>query len=626
MISTARRSTTRAAWRLAKVYWTSEEKWSAWGLLLAVVALNLGNVYVSVRINEWNRAFYNALQALNSSELFRQLGFFCVLVVFAIAMSVYALYLNQLLQIRWRRWLTRRYLANWLADRAYYKLQLGSSPDNPDQRISEDLNQFTTYVMNLSVGLISSAASLVSFLVILWGLSGPADIPLGKWGILHIPAYLVWAALLYAGIGTWLTIKIGSPLVPLNFARQRFEADFRFSLMRFGENAESVALYGGEPVELGEFHERFRSVFENFRQIMKRQRRLSCFTLGYAQVAVVFPVVVVSPRYFAGQIGLGGLMQAVNAFSFVHNALSFIINAYTDIAAWQAATERLSSFEDRLVAIRRSMHTSRQIVIRRGGASVFVEGVDLDLPDGTPLLRGVSFCPDRGAAVLIAGPTGAGKSTLLRAIAGIWPFGCGVIRLGKGQILFVPQRPYLPLGTLAAALLYPGGAASNFPTTRLAAVLEEVGLGALTNELDVVENWSQRLSLGEQQRLTFARIFLTRPDLLFLDEATSALDESSEARLYGLLRATSWRPTIVSVGHRSTLRAFHDDILDVTAFSPSLERSLTTGNFFLDPPPAFVISRLPALTKHPVSVPNGTRIGRFWDRRRRKKVVAWASD
>jgi vitamin B12/bleomycin/antimicrobial peptide transport system ATP-binding/permease protein len=603
MISTARRNTTRAAWRLAKVYWTSEEKWSAWGLLVAVIALNLGNVYVSVRINEWNRAFYNALQAFNSSELFRQLGFFCILVGFAIAMSVYALYLNQLLQIRWRRWLTRRYLANWLADRAYYKMQLAGAPDNPDQRISEDLNQFTTYVMNLAVGLISSAASLASFLVILWGLSGPADIPLGKWGILHIPAYLVWAALLYAGIGTWLTVKIGRPLVPLNFARQRFEADFRFSLMRFGENAESVALYGGEPVELGVFHERFRSVFENFRQIMKRQRCLSCFTLGYAQVAVIFPVIVVSPRYFASQIGLGGLMQAVNAFSFVHNALSFIINAYTDIAAWQAATERLSSFEERLLAIRQSMRAPRQILIRRGGVSVAVDEVDLDLPDGTPLLRGVSFDPVRGTAVLIAGPTGTGKSTLLRAIAGIWPFGRGEIRLGKGRILFVPQRPYLPLGTLAGALLYPRCDRNNFPTARLAAVLEEVGLGTLANELDVVENWSQRLSLGEQQRLAFARIFLTKPELLFLDEATSALDESSEARLYGLLRVASWRPTIVSVGHRSTLRNFHDDILDVTAFCPSREQSLRVRNYFLDPPPAFVVSRLPALASHPVSVP-----------------------
>jgi len=390
--------------------------------------------------------------------------------------------------------------------------------------------------------------------------------------------------------------------VPLNFARQQFEADFRFSLMRLGENAESVALHGGEPAELGVFHERFRSVFENFRQIMKRQRRLSCFTQGYTQVAVIFPVVVVSPRYFAGQIGLGGLMQAVNAFSFVHNALSFIINAYTDIAAWQAATERLSGFEDRLLAIHQSTCAPRQIVIRRGGASVAIDEVDLDLPDGTPLLRGVSFGLARGTAVLIAGPTGAGKSTLLRAIAGIWPFGRGEVRLGKGRILFVPQRPYLPLGTLAGALLYPLCDRSNFPTTRLAAALEEVGLGTLADDLDLVENWSQRLSLGEQQRLAFARIFLTKPDLLFLDEATSAVDESSEARLYGLLRAASWRPTVVSVGHRSTLRNFHDEILDVTAFCPSREQPLYVRNFFPDPQPAFVVSHLPTLANHPASV------------------------
>src|ERR1700693_2672032 len=554
------------AWRLSQPYWVSEEKWSARGLLLAVVALNLGNVYISVRINEWNNAFYNALQKLDGAEFFRQLGIFCVLALLFILMAVYALYLRQMLQIRWRRWLTRRYLGAWLADRAYYQLELKRATDNPDQRISEDLNQFTSYVLTLSLGLLTSLVSLVSFLVILWGLSGPAEIPLGSWGTLHIPAYLVWAALLYAGAGTWLTIKIGRPLVPLNFDQQRFEADFRFSMVRLRENAESVALYSGEARELGIFQERFRSVFENFWQIMKRQKRLAWFTSGYAQVALIFPIVVVAPRYFAKQIGLGGLMQVVSAFSSVQSSLSFLITSYTNIAAWQAVTERLSGFEERLSTIYHSTREPRKLVLGRAEAGVVVDGLDLDLPDGSPLLRGVVFDAARWTAMLITGPTGAGKSTLLRAIAGIWPYGRGEIRLAKGRLLFVPQRPYLPLGTLAAALLYPGGDHNNSPTARLAAVLTQVGLGPLVNELDVLQDWSHRLSPGEQQRFAFARIFLLEPDLLFLDEATSALDEHSEAQLYSLLRAASWRPTIVSVGHRGTLRGFHDRILEVGAF------------------------------------------------------------
>jgi putative ATP-binding cassette transporter len=565
-VDRTKRSVLRDLWRLTKPYWTSEEKWSAWGLLLTVIALNLGNVYISVRINEWNNSFYNALQAFNGAEFFRQIGVFCILAGLFIAISVYALYLSQMLRLRWRRWLTRKYLGAWLDNRAYYQLQLQNTTDNPDQRISEDLNLFATYVLNLSIGLLTSVVSLVSFLVILWGLSGPAELPLGHGITLHIPAYLVWVALIYAGAGTWLTIKIGRPLVPLNFDQQRFEADFRFSLVRLRENAENVALYRGEPVELGIFHDRFQSVFENFCQVMKQQKRLTWFTSGYAQVAIIFPIVAVAPRYFAKQLQLGGLMQVVNAFSSVQSSLSFIITSYTEIATLQAVTQRLIGFEERLSAINESTRTPHQIIVRRDGVGLAVQGLDLHLPNGTPLLKTVTFASTNGEAVLITGPTGAGKSTLLRAIAGIWLFGRGEIRISKGITLFLPQRPYLPLGSLARTLLYPYDQKSSGKTAALAEVLEEVGLSELTGELDTVDNWSQRLSLGEQQRLAFARVLLAKPDFLFLDEATSALDEPSEARLYNRLLTAPWRPTLVSVGHRSTLRRLHDQVIDVADY------------------------------------------------------------
>ncbi len=557
----------RAAWRLTRPYWGSEEKWSAWGLLAIVVALDLGNVYVSVLLNKWNNAFYNALQELNSAVFFRQIGIFCILAAISIILSVYAVYLQQMLQIRWRRWLTDRYLGAWLADQSYYRLQLQNHPtDNPDQRISEDLNSFTSYVLNLSLGLMTSIVSLFSFLFILWGLSGPARIPLGSWGSVYIPAYLVWAAIVYAGAGTFLTMKIGRPLINLNFAQQRLEADFRFALMRLRENAESVALFRGERAEMSIFKGRFVHVFDNFWRIMKRQKTLSWFTVGYAQVAVIFPVVVVAPRFFAKEILLGGLMQVVSAFNSVQSSLSFVINSYTDIATWLAVTQRLSGFQTRLDLIADAVRAPQRIVLDRGGAGITVSALDLALPDATPIMRGVNLSVAPGEAVLISGPTGIGKSTLIRAIAGIWPFGEGAIRIGDGSTLFLPQRPYLPLGTLSDAMLYPGGH-GDVSKERLAQLLTDFHLAELVPHLDTVDNWTHRLSLGEQQRLGFARIMLIEPALVFLDEATSAIDEAREARCYRLLRDARWRPTIVSVGHRASLRFLHDRTIDVTAFA-----------------------------------------------------------
>ncbi len=565
----ARRRDLADAWRLTKPYFVSEEKVAAWTLVVAVVLLNLANVYVHVRINQWSAAEYNALGMYNYDEFIYQFWIFLILSAFNIVITVYALYLNQMLQIRWRRWLTRRYLATWLTDRTYFRLQLvGGTTDNPDQRIQEDLNLFTTYVMSLSLGLMTAVVSLFSFLFILWELSGPARIPLGTWGTWYIPGYLVWAALLYSGIGTWLSIKVGRPLVPLNFAQQRFEADFRYSLIRLRENAESIAFYGGEAPEYSIFRSRFSNVVDNFYRIMVRRKHLSWFTASFTQAAIVFPILVAAPRYFAKQIQLGGLIQVLGAFGMVQNALSFIITSYPDIAAWQACTERLSAFEARMRQVTESMRAPQQIKLHRGGG-VEVQNLDIDLPDGTRLLRGVNFSAAPGEALLLVGPTGAGKSTTLRAMAGLWPFGQGDVGLGEGVEMFLPQKPYLPLGTLRQAMLYPredNDDAHRVSDERLNEVLVQVNLGSFARMLDTIDNWSLRLSLGEQQRLAFARVLLIGPAVVIMDEATSALDEPTEARLYGLIRNMPHRPTVVSVGHRSTLREFHDKVCDIGAF------------------------------------------------------------
>jgi putative ATP-binding cassette transporter len=551
------------AWTLTRPYWFSEDRWAGGGLLTLVIGLNLGIVYINVLLNQWNNTFYNALQDKDYAVFWSQLVRFTWLAALYIVVAVYQLYLNQMLQIRWRRWLTERYLRDWLADGAYYRLQLtAGDTDNPDQRIAEDLRLFVAGTLSLTIGGMRAVVTLVSFLGILWGLSGSLTVPIGAGWV--IPGYMVWAALLYAIAGTWLTNLVGRPLVRLNFDQQRYEADFRFGLVRFRENAEGVALYRGEADELRSFRDRFREVVGNWWAIMRQQKRLTWFTAGYSQAAIIFPFVVAAPRYFRGEIPLGGLMQTASAFGQVQDSLSFIISAYTDIAQWRSVVQRLVGFERALAGVRAAATGDG---LRRGPGpdeALALDRVTLALPGGRPLVGGVTLDLRRGDTVLISGPTGAGKSTLFRAIAGIWPFGTGDISLPRGgRLLFLPQKPYLPIGTLREVVSYPTPS-GGIEDRALREALEAVGLPELGARLDEHAHWALALSPGEQQRIAFARALVQKPDWLFLDEATSAVDEESEVRLYALLRDRLPGVTLVSVGHRRTLRAFHARTLAVT--------------------------------------------------------------
>jgi putative ATP-binding cassette transporter len=563
MAVVTKRGFLRQAWDLAWPYWNSDEKWTARGLLLAVIALNLITVALNVRLNSWNNDFYNALQQYDWPEFWRQFAIFGIIAFLLIVVAVYSLYLRQILHIRWRRWLTDCFLRDWLGNQAYYRLQLDqTTTDNPDQRISDDLDRFATITLALSLGLLSSLVTLASFITILWTLSGALTVPLGRDFSIEIPGYMVFAALIYAVAGTLLTRWIGYPLIRLNFDQQRYEADFRFSMVRLRENAENVAFYGGEAREFETFEIRFKRIVANWWGIIRRRKKLTWFTTGYSQLAIIFPFVVAAPRYFDKAIQLGGLMQISSAFNQVQDSLSFIITSYTEIAEYQAVVQRLFGFRERVHGIAAETSAPQPIEIERSGAGVEVDMLDLNLPDGRLLRPNISLAASRGESLLITGASGLGKSTLLRAIAGLWPFGRGRIRVGDGRSLFLPQRPYLPLGTLADALVYPR-AAVELPRESLVEALRAVGLPELVDRLDEETNWAQRLSIGEQQRLAFARVLLARPEIVFLDEATSALDEAAEISLYRLLREAPWRPTIVSVGHHGTLRRFHDAVVDL---------------------------------------------------------------
>ncbi|WP_414443723.1 ABC transporter ATP-binding protein/permease [Burkholderia sp. 22PA0106] len=557
-----------SAWSLIKPYWVSSEWKTAWGLLVSIIAMNLVIVWINVRLNSWNAGFYNALQQKDAAQVPHLLLVFSGYAFAFIILAIYRTYLRQMLGFRWRQWITNRALDDWFNDRAFYRIERDRLTDNPDQRITDDLNSLSTSTLALTLDLISTVVTLCSFVVILWSIAGALSIPFGGSQI-TIPGYMVWAAALYAMIGSYLTHKAGHPLVSINYQQQRVEADFRFGLIRIRENAEQIAFFDGTSREKQNALGLFERIRDNWWRLMAYTRRMNFVLSFYGQLAIIFPIAVASPRYFAGAYSFGVLMQISSAFGTVSDSFSWFINSYSTLVEWRATVNRLCEFK----RITRASHLKETMspATEHGGINLHLadtealstSGLRLALPDGRPLSTIGDLTIEPGSRWLVRGASGAGKSTLLRAMAGLWPFGDGAIDAPVGaKMMFVPQRSYLPIGTLKAALAYPS-AAERFGDDECRAVLRDFGLDDYATRLDESNHWTQVLSPGEQQRLAGARALLHKPDYLFLDEATSALDADNEALLYGLLAARLPGAAIVSIAHRESLTAFHDRTFDV---------------------------------------------------------------
>ena len=549
----------RDVWYLTKSYWQSEEKKKAFFLLGCIIVLTLGVVYMLVLLNQWNNSFYSALQNYDAKKIFDELIHFSWLAAIYILLAVYSYYLQQTLILNWRRWLTTRFIDIWLQNKTYYNLQMfGKDTDNPDQRISEDVRQFVEMTLSFGIGILKAFCTFVSFVVILYNLSGSLSFTfMGKtW---TINGYMLWASLLYSVIGTYITHIVGRKLVKINFIQQKYEADFRFSMIRLRESAESVAFYRGEAQEGSVFKQRFKMLLDNFWKLVNKQKQLVFLNSGYSQIAIIFPFVVAMNRYLTKEVTLGGLMQVASAFGRVQDSLSYFVDMYSSIAQWQAVVMRLTCFGHHMHDV--YQQAERFHVERFAAADVVeVNNMQIDLPDGKPLLKNISFTLHPGHNVLIKGVSGSGKSTLLRAISGIWPFVDGKIFLPeRDKLMFIPQKSYLPLGTLRAALNYPGN--KPIDDTELIYLMDLCQIGYLKDKLDLEADWSHVLSVGEQQRLAFVRAHIQQPQWLFLDEATSALDEDTEANMYSLLQERLQQTTVVSVGHRSTLNKYHELVL-----------------------------------------------------------------
>jgi len=545
--------------KLSMPYFQSEEKWKARGLFVAIVALNLGSVYMAVLFNDWYRIFYDALQKYDQPVFWSQIGRFAYLAFIAIIIAVYRFYLTQLLEMYWRKWMTGHYLQRWLGGNAFYQMELarfsgtaGAMPDNPDQRISEDVNSFTAQTIGLTMGVLNAVVTLASFVGILWGLSGAFAISLGGTSY-NIPGFMVWMAVLYCLVGSLITHYIGRSQIWLNFEQQRREADFRHHMVRVREYSEAIALDRGQTVEKTHLDTRFLSVLANYLALLKAQKNLIWFTSFFGQAAVVFPMIVAAPRYFSKVIQLGDLMQINSAFGRVQDALSWFVDSYSSLAAWRATTDRLTSFDDAISVASRD----NQALQTKDATALDASGLTVALPTGAVLLADTELHARPGDRILLQGPSGSGKSTLFRTLAGIWPFARGNVARNQNA-MFIPQHPYFPNGSLREALAYPAPA-SSYTDDAMRQALVDALLPDLVAELDTIGAWAQKLSGGEQQRLAIARVLLKQPAWIFADEATSALDTAAETTLYRKLLAMVDKTGggIVSIAHRPSVAEFH---------------------------------------------------------------------
>jgi putative ATP-binding cassette transporter len=558
-----------SAWSLIRPYWVSEERRSAWGLLIANIATDLLLVCINARLNTWNRDFYDALESRDVHAFPQLMLMFAVLALTFCAISVYNRYLRQMLGFRWRQWLTTRYLQEWLDGGAFYRIERDRLTDNPDQRIAVDLDLFAITTLSLTLDLLSTIETLVWFSFVLWSTAGALVFMTGG-RTFQIPGYMLWVAVAYAIAGSLLTNKVGHPLVSINYQLQRVEADFRFGLIRLRENAEQIAFYEGMRTEGANAENLFGRIRENWWDVMRYTKRYSFVVSFYGQLADIFPIAVGSPRYFAGAMSFGTLMQISDAFGSVSESLSWFINNYDTVVEWRATVNRLREFK----RVMQQPRLNEQELPAAGHAGIHLHYVDesqlvthnlvLALPGGETLanVRNIAIKP--GSRWLVRGPSGAGKSTLLRALAGLWPFGNGSIDVpAAARMMFVPQQSYLPVGTLKAALTYPA-TAEVFSDYDCCEALRACRLENHVDRLQESDDWGRMLSPGEQQRVAAARVLLHMPDYVFLDEATSALDSKSEAYLYGILTERLKVAAIISVAQRDSLAQFHKETLDIT--------------------------------------------------------------